>query len=163
MILFCFRHGRCPFVFSKYLICFMKMTEKYSKTIGFRFCLCARLHQAYEFRELLHRLNSQKGSNFVYHLHWRCHNFQSSGFITLVTQGTVTWLLSTQADDPGRLARRPDAGRLCYAGSQPLSVLRIAGGFCRKHWGRATHICVGNLTIIGSNNGLSPGWHQAII
>ena len=31
------------------------------------------------------------------------------------------------------------------------------------HWGRATHICVGNLTIIGSNNGLSPGRRQAII
>ena len=26
-----------------------------------------------------------------------------------------------------------------------------------------THICVGNLTIIGSGNGLSPGWRQAII
>ena len=26
-----------------------------------------------------------------------------------------------------------------------------------------THICVGILTIIGSDNGLSPGWHQAII
>ena len=25
------------------------------------------------------------------------------------------------------------------------------------------HICVGNLTIIGSDNGLSPGWRQAII
>ena len=31
------------------------------------------------------------------------------------------------------------------------------------HWGRATHICVGKLTIIGSNNGLSPGRRQAII
>ena len=31
------------------------------------------------------------------------------------------------------------------------------------HWGRMTHICVTNLTIIGSNNGLSPGRHQAII
>ena len=26
-----------------------------------------------------------------------------------------------------------------------------------------THTCVGNLAIIGSDNGLSPGWHQAII
>ena len=26
-----------------------------------------------------------------------------------------------------------------------------------------THICVGKLTIIGSDNGLSPGRHQAII
>ena len=30
------------------------------------------------------------------------------------------------------------------------------------HWGRVTHICVGNLTIIVSDNGLSPGRRQAI-
>ena len=30
------------------------------------------------------------------------------------------------------------------------------------HWGRVTYICVGNLTIIGSDNGLSPGRRQAI-
>ena len=31
------------------------------------------------------------------------------------------------------------------------------------HWGWVTHIFVGKLTIIGSDNGLSPGRHQAII
>ena len=31
------------------------------------------------------------------------------------------------------------------------------------HWGRVTHICVGKLTIIGSDNGLSPRRRQAII
>ena len=31
------------------------------------------------------------------------------------------------------------------------------------HWGRATHICDGKLTTIGSDNGLSPGRRQAII
>ena len=31
------------------------------------------------------------------------------------------------------------------------------------HWGRVTHICVGKLTIIGSDNGLSPSGRQAII
>ena len=31
------------------------------------------------------------------------------------------------------------------------------------HWGRVTHICVGKLTIIGPDNGLSPGRRQAII
>ena len=31
------------------------------------------------------------------------------------------------------------------------------------HWGRVTHICVGKLTIIGSDNGLSPERCQAII
>ena len=31
------------------------------------------------------------------------------------------------------------------------------------HWGRVMHICVGNLTIIGSDNGLLPSGRQAII
>ena len=31
------------------------------------------------------------------------------------------------------------------------------------HWSRVTHICVGNLTIIGPDNGLSPGRRKAII
>ena len=33
----------------------------------------------------------------------------------------------------------------------------------KTHWSRVTHICVGNLTIIGSDIGLSPHRHQAII
>ena len=32
-----------------------------------------------------------------------------------------------------------------------------------NHWGGVTHICVGNLTIIASDNDLSPGRRQAII
>ena len=31
------------------------------------------------------------------------------------------------------------------------------------HWGRVMHICISKLTIIGSDNGLSPGQRQAII
>ena len=31
------------------------------------------------------------------------------------------------------------------------------------HWGRVTHICISKLTIIGSDNGLSPGRRQDII
>ena len=31
------------------------------------------------------------------------------------------------------------------------------------HWGRVTHICVSKQTIIGTDNGLSPGRRQAII
>ena len=31
------------------------------------------------------------------------------------------------------------------------------------HWGRVTHICISKLTIIGSDNGLSPDRRQAII
>ena len=35
--------------------------------------------------------------------------------------------------------------------------------FCLTHWGRVMHICVSKCTIIGSDNGLSPSRHQAII
>ena len=31
------------------------------------------------------------------------------------------------------------------------------------HWGKVAHICASNLTIIGSDNGLSSGQHQAMI
>ena len=31
------------------------------------------------------------------------------------------------------------------------------------HWGRVRYICIGKVTIIDSDNGLSPGRHQAII
>ena len=38
----------------------------------------------------------------------------------------------------------------------------ITGLGCCGHWGRVTHICVVKLTIIGSDNGLSPGRRQAV-
>ena len=44
--------------------------------------------------------------------------------------------------------------------SWPGNASRIAGSL--THWGLVTHICVGNLTIIGSDNGLSPDRRQAI-
>ena len=50
----------------------------------------------------------------------------------------------------------------CRGGRSLLYSLRP----CDIHWtqwGRVTHICVGELTIIVSDNGLSPGRRQAII
>ena len=44
-----------------------------------------------------------------------------------------------------------------YEGCDYLSILGLS------HWGRVTPICVFNPTIIGSDNGLSPGRRQAII
>ena len=46
-----------------------------------------------------------------------------------------------------------------YCAHDNVSML----GFKLTHWGRVRHICVGNPTIIGSDNGLSPGRRQAII
>ena len=51
-------------------------------------------------------------------------------------------------------------------GSRPFHLyieLSVWGRRSLTHWGRVTHICVSNLTIIGSDNGLSPGRRQAII
>ena len=42
-------------------------------------------------------------------------------------------------------------------------IIAIIQGAYEPHWGRVTHICVGELTTIGSDNGLSPGRRQAII
>ena len=57
--------------------------------------------------------------------------------------------------------------RSCLSVSNKLTPLHSAI-FCIlrnyfTHWGRVTHICVVKLTIIGSDNGLSPGRRQAII
>ena len=41
--------------------------------------------------------------------------------------------------------------------SRDLSITQF------RHWGRVTHVCVSELTIIGSDNGFSPGRRQAII
>ena len=59
------------------------------------------------------------------------------------------WLLTVQA-----FAQRAVWGRNQFRPSISLVL---------THWGRVTHICVGNLAIIGSDNGLSPGQRQVII
>ena len=46
--------------------------------------------------------------------------------------------------------------------SQEVSQQKGPVMWSLTHWGRATHIRVGNLTTIGSDNGLSPGRRQAI-
>ena len=40
------------------------------------------------------------------------------------------------------------------------SVIQKPPWYALTHSSRVMHICVGDLTIIGSDNGLSPGWHQ---
>ena len=54
----------------------------------------------------------------------------------------------------------------CGCPSAPNSAGTSAGTMLDEeltHWGWVTHICVSKLTIIGSDNGLSPGRRQAII
>ena len=58
----------------------------------------------------------------------------------------------------------PGVGIAIPTSSVPLfsQILALAKHML-THWGRVTHICVGKLTTIGSDNGLSPGRRQAII
>ena len=54
---------------------------------------------------------------------------------------------------------------LCYQRRQIPCVCYpiFCGDFVLTHWGRVTHICLSKVTIIVSDNGLSPGRRQAII
>ena len=52
--------------------------------------------------------------------------------------------------------------RLCFVNTGFWTLLRDTWNQ-GPHWGRVTHICVSKLTIIGSDNGLSPRRRQAII
>ena len=38
----------------------------------------------------------------------------------------------------------------------PIISTHVLDDISLTHWGRVTHLCVGNLTIISSDNGLSP-------
>ena len=70
-----------------------------------------------------------------------------------------------------RMRMRAFKGNLCVSGT--VTIIRSYGFLCDvithydsnwlTHWGRVTHICVSKLTIIGSDNGLSPDRRQAII
>ena len=72
----------------------------------------------------------------------------------------VTYSFSTvPADGLALLGARTSVGEVLTK-----SVSHICIGLeMLPHWGRVTHICVSELSIIGSDNGLSPGRRQAII
>ena len=51
-----------------------------------------------------------------------------------------------------------DASFSKFVWSSFRSILQRNVSCLLTHWGRVTHICVGNLTIIGSDNGLIVAW-----
>ena len=52
------------------------------------------------------------------------------------------------------------ASRLRESGNTWLIIYLLS---FLTHWDRVTHICISKLNSIGSDNGLAPGWRQAII
>ena len=69
-------------------------------------------------------------------------------------------LLSTHYNGIRIQAKMFSTKQVCF---QIRSVICFIVPYSLTHSGQVTHICVGNLTIIGSVNGLSPGRRQAII
>ena len=59
-----------------------------------------------------------------------------------------------------RVIRTPDDMLLMLLDNKPSLIYHILS---HASWGRLTHICVSKLTIIDSDDGLSPGRRQAII
>ena len=77
----------------------------------------------------------------------------------------LRWMLAIH----NQLERYLKNGRVCVNVSCSLIYTNPYGTYVYTilalltHWGRVTHICTGNLTFIGSDNGLSPALCQAII
>ena len=92
------------------------------------------------------------------HSEWKSAHFCSEW--SIVGYGTVAigdlYIINAACiHTPGKCWKSRNRGNVSLLINTPSSHL--------THWGRVTHICVGKQTIIGSDNGLSPGRRQAII
>ena len=102
-------------------------------------------------------------TRFNWHVYYVCIScnlriFVSKHFVTLAWKERNPQILLIFVLSIARIA-------CTYAVCDSLQVRKHIPywGFLLTHWGRVTHISVGKLTIIGSDNGLSPGRRQAII
>ena len=86
---------------------------------------------------------------------WNVLWFQSMGENDICAM-TFLWLRSSSSS---KKTETKTTGLLAVY----LLIINTGASFSLTHWGRVTHICVGQLTIIGSDNGLSPGRRQANI
>ena len=89
---------------------------------------------------------AREGLNWRWCTYPMMHHFHVPQCTIFVTNWCIVWYLSVALSDD-----------LWGVATHHVFVSTLT------HWGRVTHICVGKLTIIGSDNGLSPGRRQAII
>ena len=111
---------------------------------------------------------------------WWTKKVNITYFFRLTLGEKVMWQKRPQCEKscmfqsgPAPKVRRNDSEEESMTGTTELvcevSMVVIAAegdaqyNFYLTHWGRVTHLCVGKQTIIGSDNGLSPEWRQAII
>ena len=82
---------------------------------------------------------------------------------TLTGQQTAPFSQKTSHISPMRVSYKGKIWGVFVQSRSALSSPFVTRLLYLTHWGRATHICVGKLTTIGSDNGLLPGRRQAII
>ena len=75
----------------------------------------------------------------------------------------ITYLLWYPKFSPLNLGKQDDFGPLCWTFLDKADRDQSEGINALTHWVQVTHICVSKLTIIGPDNGLSPGRRQAIV
>ena len=98
-------------------------------------------------------------SNIRNRLQWNSHNFVRENAFENVVCEMRPFCLGLNVLKPGHKYTR-----ICFSvWGHHWFFGSCKGLLLLTHWGRVTHICVGSLTIIGSDNGLSPGRRQAII
>ena len=92
-------------------------------------------------------LGNDSANTFI-HISWWRHDMEILSAILALYEGNppVT----------GGFPQRPEMR--CFDVLFVVSLNKVL-----THWGRVTHICASKLTIIGSDNGLSPDRRQAII
>ena len=95
----------------------------------------------------LHRIKEPLHETII-----QCVHFKDSQWILV----NISSFCSLSCKTAGQLIYN---AAINYTGVASFSSLQLL----LTHWGQMTHKCVGNLTIIGSDNGLSPGRRQAII
>ena len=106
------------------------------------------------------KLNRQKYADildFLTHFSYEGRNFSRRPNSNMVS-GITPYFLYIHYVTGQMKIKNFHYSRACFH-HQPC-VLDVA---VLTNWGRVTHICVGKLIIIGSDNGLSPGRRQAII
>ena len=90
---------------------------------------------------------------------WKINNASCNGLATSgITCSNVHPVLCHHTD----LDTRPPLFNILRA-ERGFKLITAIRSDCLTHWGRVMHISVGKLTIIGSDNGLTPGGRQAII
>ena len=98
---------------------------------------------------------------------WQGSTITELSVLTSTFKYTLAFMFWFVAADPGAVIKfrhltTQSGTRVQYH----IAMAYLTGHQCSEwltHWGRVRHICIGNLSIIGSDNGLSSGRRQAII